>query len=186
MEPSEPSRETFELIGRLCGAWSYLEYVTEHTAWGILGADAKWGEIISSKLDMKGFWNLIVDHAPDDLKQELKNLRKLINDISDDRNIIVHGRVYAVIDDAKLKEKQTYDAVGPVGEGYNFAVPPSWVVFKGPHASKCFPISTKAVEIVRENILSISRRVEAFNKRFGHYQGRNPNDEIATDWPKLL
>jgi hypothetical protein len=165
----------------------YLEYVTEHTAWGILGADAKWGEIISSKLDLKGFWNLIVDHAPTDLKQELKDLRKLINDAADDRNVIVHGQVHAVmmVGGDKLKDRQIYDIIG-VEDVHSFAVPPSWVVHKGPNAGKCFPISTRAVEIVDENVYQIGLRVQNFNKRFGHYKGRVPSDEIATDWPKPL
>ena len=32
----EPSSNTFMEVGRLCSAWSYVEWLTEQTVWGIL------------------------------------------------------------------------------------------------------------------------------------------------------
>lgn len=56
----EPSPQTFEEIGRLCVAWSYLEHVTEQTIWGVLELDDKLGPLITTRLDMRGRWDLIL------------------------------------------------------------------------------------------------------------------------------
>jgi hypothetical protein len=90
----EPSTETFTEMGRLCVAWSALEYVSEHTLWGILQADEKWGEIISARRDLEMFWKLILEHAPKTLTEtdvdDLRSIKREIEKVALDRNIIVH------------------------------------------------------------------------------------------------
>jgi hypothetical protein len=160
----EPSPKTYEQVGRLCAAWSYLEAVTEHTLWGVLEADQRWGEIVSARLDLQGYWKLILEHASGKLDQkdlgELRSINKSITTVSGHRNIIVHGRIHALVQiEGSFAH---YDKFGPDGERYDFARVPCWTIFKGPDAGKSFPISIKAVEIVRTNIQSIARRVTAF------------------------
>jgi len=51
--PDEPNQETMATIGSLCGAWAYLEIVTEQAIWGILKLDVKLGQHITWRLYMK-------------------------------------------------------------------------------------------------------------------------------------
>src|SRR5687768_5953228 len=89
----EPSRLTHEDVGRLCAAWSFLEYVTEQTLWGILDIkpDNKLGPLISWRLDMRGRWQLIIDQAESKHTKEdqatLRDINKKISDATRDRNI---------------------------------------------------------------------------------------------------
>jgi hypothetical protein len=156
--------------------------------WGILGADERWGEIVTARLDLRGLWQLILDHAPKKLDQkdvqELKSINEDLVMVTRDRNIIVHGRIHAVMRlDSRLPH---YEIVGPAGADYDFSRVPCWTILKGAEAKKNFPVSTKAVEIVRVNILKLAERVQEFNKRFGHFQGTKPGAQIEIDWPKLL
>jgi hypothetical protein len=185
----EPSPKTHEEVGRLCAAWAYLETVSEHTLWGVLETDQRWGEIISARLDLQSFWKLILEQAesklePDDFR-ELREINKSIIVVSRHRNIIVHGRIHASV---TLGEQPlpAYHSLGPDAGGGEVLRVPCWTIFKGPDARRSFPISTEAAEVVRTNVQILARKVEDFNKRYGHFEGRMPDPVVVTDWPPSL
>jgi hypothetical protein len=186
----EPSLETLAEIGRLCSAWSFLEAVTEHTLWGILKADERWGKIVSDRLDLQGFWQQILKYAPEAVSStdlaELKSINKDVVTVTHDRNIIAHGRVHTMVRLPPGSQSPIYTVLGPVGASYDFIRIPCWTIFKGASAGKNFPISTKAVEIVRCNVQKVADRVKDFNRRFGHFKGRLPGEDIVTAWPTPL
>src|ERR1700730_5237407 len=97
----EPSIETFEEIGRVCAAWDYLESVTEATVWGIIDADERLGPVITARLDLRGRWQMILEHAPKKLDagkcEVLRKINKDLTPVMRDRNIIVHGLIHASI-----------------------------------------------------------------------------------------
>ena len=157
---------------------------------GILQADAKWGEIVSQRLDLEGFWKQILQHAQKTLNQsdinELKTIKSEIEQVAHDRNIIVHGRVHALMHLPPGIPKEHYKTIGPVGDSYDFALAPCWTISKGPHAGKSFLVSATAVKIVRENIQKLVQKVMGFNLRYDHFKGRQPSDKVETNWPKPL
>jgi hypothetical protein len=184
----EPSTETLAEIGRLCVAWSYLERVSEQTLWGIIHAEQTWGQLVSSRLDLRGLWDLILREGPKKLAKsditELKAINKDLTQVMQDRNIIVHGRIHAKM---KLDKKPTrYEMVAKVEDNPIFEQQPCWTIFKGPAAGKCYPVSADAVEIVRANVHKVTTRVEVFNTRCRYGRAQEANDKIETDWPVPL
>lgn len=156
----EPSPETFEEVGRLCAAWSYLELVTEQSIWGVLEVADKLGPVITSRLDMRGRWQLLLEWAPRKHEhRDLDELRSINVDmaaVGTDRNIIVHGIIHASM--ALHEKPPPYTILGAAGATMPFHRPPCWTVARGPNAGKNFPISKKAVETVRLNIQKVGKR----------------------------
>lgn len=183
----EPSPETFEAAGRLCMAWSYLESQSESTLWGIVGADQQLGPLITWRLDLRNRWQMILEHASrkhDQIAvQQLRTINKDLVSVTRDRNIIVHGVAHATIVN---KQNLTYgEIIGSAGDDLPFVKIPCWTVFRGAEAGKSFPISTKAVEIVRTNIVKMGERVVGFNK-LHNYTESSVTGKIEDDWPMPL
>jgi len=186
----EPSRETFQEIGRLCSAWAALELHTEKTVWGIIGADDKLGPTITWRLDLRARWELILSHASRkhteaDI-QELKAINKWLVTITRDRNIIVHGLIQALAAGRPDDEGKYGDTVGEVGEPLPFVRPPCWVIYRGAEAGKNFPVSTNAVVVVRTNIDKASDRLLRFNRRVGYTVSSTWGLEVEASWPKPI
>jgi len=153
---------------------------------GLLDADDRLGPVITWRLDLRGRWQLILEHAPKkhDLKdiQDLRGINKDLTLITRDRNIIVHGLVHARV--VTGTPPGHYEVVGRAGEKVPFVRVPCWTIFRGAEAGKSFPVSTKAVEIVGKNIQELGRRIEEFNKRLGYFNSSLIPDHIEDDWPK--
>jgi hypothetical protein len=186
----EPSPQTYEQIGRLSSAWSYLEAVTDQTIWGILHLDDRLGPLITSRLDMRGRWDLILEWAPrkhsaGDVK-ELRDINIDIRTVNVDRNIIVHGIIHAMVNIPGRKPAPPYTIAGKTGDNIPFVRAPCWTVSRGAEAGKNFPVSTQAVDIVCQNIQSIGERVQEFNKRFSYYKMVTPMPDVEKNWPKPL
>lgn len=185
----EPSPETLIEIGRLCGAWSYLESLAEETIWGILGADERLGPVITGRLDLRARFDLILQHAPKkhlpaDV-QDLRNISKLIVDATRDRNIIIHGLITAEMLATEPRSPGSIvaeDLLTP----HNLTKIPCWTIFKGADAGKSFPISSKAVKIVGSNIQKIGERLRLFNNQFNYHVSTKPHDTVETNWPVPL
>jgi hypothetical protein len=189
MDEREPTAKTMEEIGRLCGAWSYLELVTEVTLWGILEVDAKIGPVITYRLDMRGRWSLLMEwaprkHATADL-QELSNINTDVTTVNTDRNIIVHGIVHALAKTNLGANPPPYTVLDAENIT-EFERVPCWTVSRGSAAGKNFPLSSGAVETVRLNIQKVGRRVATFNARFGYVKTVTPMPGIEVGWPKPL
>jgi hypothetical protein len=182
----EPSPQTYEEVGRLCAAWSYLELVTEQTIWGVLEVDHKIGPIITYKLDMRGRWELLKEWAPrKHTAADCKELQVISTDVMKvniDRNIIVHGIIHT--QGTLTTKPPLYTIVDQYIAG--LVRIPCWTVFRGAGAGKNFPISKNAVEMVRLNIQKIADRVTAFNARFDYTNAVTPMPEVETDWPKPI
>jgi hypothetical protein len=182
----EPSEEMFAEVGRLCSAWAFLEARTEATVWGIVGADERLGRIITWRLDLRGRWQLILDHAPKHFDQgKCEVLRKINKDlvpVTRDRNIIVHGLIHA-----QGTVQGTMPKIGTslATEELTFVRPPCWTVFRGAEAGKNFPISTKAVETVRSNVQKIAHKIREFNEQNG-FQTPFRSGGVETEWPEPL
>jgi hypothetical protein len=186
----EPSSETMAEIGRLCGAWAFLEGVTERTVWGILNVDEKIGPVITYRLDMRGRWSLLMDWAPRkhvgaDLK-ELSELNADVATVNTDRNIIVHGIIHASAETNLQVNKLSPNSIVGTENIIRFARAPCWTVTRGPSAGRNFPVSTKAVETVRLNVQKLGERVAKFNAKFGYIKTVTPMPEVEKDWPKPL
>lgn len=184
----EPTNETLIEIGRLCGAWSFLESVSEQTIWGLIGADLEIGSMITDRLDLRLRWELILKHAAKKHTEtdvsELRNINKDITTATRDRNIIIHGIMHAMVI-KKPTPLQYGEAVQPE-DLLNVLRVPCWTIFKGVDAGKNFPVSSKAVETVRVNIQKIGKRTVAFNKRHQYFGKIRPEAPVETGWPTPL
>ncbi len=188
LPPVEPSNETFAEIGELCAAWAYLEAVTEATLWGILDADEKLGPLISARLDLRGRWMMILRHAPKKhTNTEIELLRDTNKDLTPvirDRNIIVHGLVNAVMAfPAHMPPTLGTDVITKDFADPTFSRIPCWTIFRGADAGKSFPVSKAAAEIVRNNIVKITTRVENFNEQHSYRKFTLPAKQVETGWP---
>jgi len=187
----EPTDATTIEMGRLCMAWSVLEGRTEATLWGILGADEKLGPIITWRLDLRGRWQLVLEHAPTrhnrEEVEELRSINKSLTPVMRDRNIIIHGLVHAIMEILGDRRPASGEVIpGGLAGPHTFARKPCWTVYRGSEAGKNFPISRDAVEIVRENVLKITDRVVAFNNAHNYKTTFRPRDTIEVDWPKRI
>lgn len=185
----EPLARTYREIGKLCAAWSHLEHRTEATLWGILGLDASLGPLISWKQDLRGRWQLIIDHASKKHdEKDVASLRSINKDIITairDRNIIIHGLVHARM---ALPSDLPRGSSIPGGNCpiYPMTSLPCWTVFRGEEKGKSFPISTEAVKIVVSNINKIGERLNVFNVTHNYHEASNPSTMIEQNWPKQL
>ncbi len=185
----EPSEQTHIEVGRLCAAWAALEVETEVLIWGMLKIDQSVGEFLTWKLGIRERWQLVVKIAKRVLgKDDALILRKIqgqVESVANDRNVVVHGLVYA---------EMRHTVPGPRGTvvekvampGLQFITPPSWRVFMGPHANIRFPISTEAVRIIRENVQGLLDQVTKINNKQGFEKYSASPTEVAQDWPKKL
>lgn len=186
---TEPSASTFEQVGRLCAAWSYLETVTEQTVWGIIGIDSKVGRFITWRLDLRGRWQLILDeatnkHTADDQKF-LRNINKRVGIVTRDRNIIVHGVIRALVPlDPAAKQGEVAAKTGD--PSLSFSLVPCWTVFRGAEAGKNFPISNNAVEMVLLNVQKTAKEIVDFNVRHKYSAINFPALTVEASWPKSL
>lgn len=159
-------------VGSLCGAWAFLEIVTEQAIWGILKLDSKVGPHVTWRLDMKMRWELLLKVSAEHLPGEVSFLRKAnkaVTVCTRDRNIIVHGVIHALLEDG--------DPTKPVS---------FWTVFRGADAAKKFPVSAKAVSIVRDNIQKIGRDMQAFNARHNFKDHSLTGGHAEQNWPKPI
>jgi hypothetical protein len=184
----EPLPQTFEEVGRLCAAWSYLELVTEQAIWGILEVDDKIGPVITYRLDMRGRWSLLMEWAPrkhvgGDIT-ELASINADIATVNTDRNIIVHGIVHALARTNLETKPPPYTILDENITGFERV--PCWTVSRGSGAGKNFPISKNAVETARLNIQKVAKRVATFNARFNYTKTVTPMPDVEVDWPKPL
>lgn len=158
-------------IGRLCAAWSFLELVTDRIVWGILGVDERIGSFITSPKDIGGRWKLIIAHGAPHVTAEqyatLKKINKLLEEVTADRNIIVHGQIFL------LKHIKT---------GHEIMCAR---ITCGASAGKNFPLSPEAIEIVINNTNKLSHAaMEIGNSK--NWLSPPPNAEIVSDWPKPI
>jgi hypothetical protein len=169
--PSEPTDATKAEIGSLCGAWAFLEHVTEQAIWGILKLDRQIGAHVTWRLDMKMRWELLLKVAADHLPGEIAFLRKTnkrVTTCTRDRNIIVHGVIHGLLEGG--------DPSKPVA---------FWTVFRGADAGKRFQVSTEAVSIVRENLRILGMEMLVFNHRNRFPAHDSITGGTAEDhWPK--
>jgi hypothetical protein len=170
--PDEPSQETSATVGSLCGAWAFLEIVTEQAIWGILKLDNKVGPHVTWRLDMKMRWELLLRVSKEHLPEEepfLRKLNKQVKDCTRDRNIIVHGVVHALLESGDPNKPKAF-----------------WSVFRGADANKKFPVSIKAVQIVRDNVQKLGNEMKAFNGRHNFPQTSLDGGFGEEGWPKPL
>jgi hypothetical protein len=174
---AEPRAATYREMGRLCVAWSNLEGRSEATLWGILDADERLGPVITWRLDLRGRWQMILEHAPKKHNrqevEEFRGINRRLIPVMRDRNIIIHGLVHASLE--VEGEPKSGDIIhGPL----RFVRPACWTVFRGSEAGKSFPISEDAVVIVRDNINFLAEQVIALNRRHGYTKHTLPTDQI--------
>jgi hypothetical protein len=188
----EPLPETFEEIGRLCTSWAYLESVTEQTVWGVLGVDINLGRFITWRLDLRSRWQLILEQAPNKHSAEdvtaLRAINKDVSTVARDRNIIVHGSMHTLVDLSTTGNPDYGKDFANLGETFPVARVPCWTVFRGADVGKYFPVSKKAVEIARRNILTTAKHIVQFNKK---HRYTSPTIVLEphpaeTEWPKPL
>lgn len=91
----EPSLNTYQEVGRLCSAWSYLEMLSERTLWGILGMNDRLAQAFLWRMQLLSKWQMITREAKKALPEAdaiaLKALAKAVNSLARDRNIVIHG-----------------------------------------------------------------------------------------------
>ena len=172
--------EIFEATGKLCAAWSYLEFATEKTIWGTLGVLEQAGREYTWPLDLRQRWKLIIKEAPvkhtNADQQFLASINNKIDILCRDRNIIVHGLIHAVVKDPSTQEG--------VVTGGTFDRQPAWSIFRGINGGKSYPMSLRAIEVVRDNIGKTTKLVAEFNERHHYTEKTTPSDLLEKDWPK--
>jgi hypothetical protein len=187
--PLEPSPKTFEEIGKLCGAWSYLEMQSEATLWGILKIDQELGEVFTWKMGMRERWQMICREAkkrlPTEDHETLKAINKLVEVAMRDRNIVVHGLIHAKVV-LPYKPPKGSPLAGGLAGPHSFDRIPCWSIYMGEAAAKSFEVSTLAVITIRENIMKISDKVQAFNSTHSYTETTEVNDSIESGWPLPL
>jgi hypothetical protein len=154
-----------------------------------LCVDAGLGPVISWKQDLKGRWQLIIEHAWKRHNElavaELRSINKDIITTSIDRNIVVHGLVHAKLSIPNNLARGATISGGTVPI-YPMTAPPCWTIFKGEGKGKSFPISTEAVTIIIDNINKIAERVAAFNLCHNYHEASIPSSTVEQSWPKKL
>ncbi|MBZ0163116.1 MAG: hypothetical protein K8H74_10430 [Notoacmeibacter sp.] len=164
--PIEPTMATRREVGTLCQAWSFLDLVSDILLYGLTNPSDEVISILSEKMEMRSKWENIFKLAKDKLSAsdlaELKTIKKLIETVASDRNIIIHGEVSADI--------------------AAFPAQAFWTIWKGANAGKRFPISTEAARIVCENVQYVANSVVDLNKKLG-FGTRKTHGEVVKDWP---
>lgn len=178
--PIEPiPNEVFESIGRLCAAWSYLEFATEKMIWGIVGVDEMAGRNLTWGLDLRQRWQKIMTEAPKKHSDEEFNVISEINQqillLAKDRNIIVHGLVHASVINPVIKN-------GVVIGGELDRVP-AWSIFRGEDGGKSFPVSLNGVQTVISNIQKTTAQIADFNEHHNYTTKTTPSEELQKNWP---
>jgi hypothetical protein len=186
----EPTPQTYQQIGALCAAWSYLEMQTEKTLRGLLKMDERLARIFIWRLGMRERCSLIKQEASNSLSEEnAETLKDIIYNIqisATDRNIIIHGLMHATLEIPSHVDKTKISI--PVGatEPIPFARIPCWTIFMGEGKGKSYAVSTEAVSIVLENISKLGTLLRNFNTENGFTQYSEMNNFIEKDWPKRL
>lgn len=136
IRPPEIPDEFFEEIGRLCTAWAFLEYVIEREIHRRLNGSPETLDLITSKLDAKGRWELLcqITKGKDaDAHAALKAKTADMTSVTRDRNLIVHGLVKWNPDDGMC-----------------------WAVAKGAYAGKAQPASVDFVSGIRKAVQDLA------------------------------
>lgn len=148
----EPTSETFQKMGALCVAWSYLEMETERTLLGILKLDHEQARIFVWRMGMRQRWQMIVEECDTFLSSSnvafLKAINKKIVVIMKDRNIIVHGLIHA----SAFKERPSGTQLSIKSVTPEDITTPCWTIFMGDGAGKRYAVSSESVSIVLENV----------------------------------
>lgn len=182
----EPSLKTYQEVGRLCSAWSYLEMLSERTLWGILDLNAKLAQAFVWRMQLSSKWQMIVREAKKSLPESdaltLKALAKSVNALARDRNIVIHGHVTAL---AQLPDPLPPPGgiIGPITDPLPFTRQPCWTIYMGEDAGKNFPISCEAVEIIVLNIQKVAEEILTFNMRRNFTEGTKIGSEVEEGWP---
>lgn len=183
----EPSAATYEKMGALCLAWSYLEMETEKTLIGLLSFNQELSRIFLWRMGMRQRWQMIVDEADTFLPSTDVSLLKAINKniavAMRDRNIIVHGLVNASLKNTSLTPGSKLPIATTTPEDIT---PPCWTIFMGEGAGKRYLMSTDAVRIVLQNVQKLGDQLLEFNRRHGFKTVTEINSEIERDWPKRI
>lgn len=170
--PAEPTAATKQLIAEVCIAWAALEATTEHAIWGILKLDMTHGPLVTWRLDMKMRWSLLIDEAEEKLPSELPFLKKInkhVTTCTRDRNIVVHGLVYAMLEEGAPEKPTAF-----------------WTIFRGADSGKKFLVTEQNARIIRDNIQLLAKQMLAFNERLG-FKGTSLLEGPAEEsWPKLI
>jgi hypothetical protein len=180
----EPTPETYQKMGALCVAWSYLEMETEKTLLGIMSLSQELARIFVWRLGMRQRWQLIVSEGDTFLQSSdvsaLKAINKKIEVVMRDRNIIIHGIVHA------YKKNFTGSFMSMDELTSEHITPPCWTIFMGEGAGKRYPVSTSAVSTVLQNVQKVGEELMIINKRLDFKTSTEINSEIEHNWPKPL
>jgi hypothetical protein len=151
-------------------AWAFLETVSDTLLHSILEPNEATVRVLQGKLEMRSRWDTIWQFAKERFSEPdidtIKGMKRDVEVVSADRNIIVHGEVHASLPNSA---RRSY-----------------WTIWKGANAGKRFPISTEAVVIVRCNVQVVGNRVHAFNEAKGFKSIHGRYLEVVSDWPKRL
>ncbi len=143
--PPPVSDELMIEIGRLCCAWSFLEYEVERTIWGLLRIGIDVGQHITYKLDMRGRWELLAQIATEHLNPSYRNtlgkIKEKMGQLTADRNLYIHGLV--------------------VAKGPEFNI--MSIVYRGKGAGKPVPIFAEKIAATRTAVQDAARKLAAFN-----------------------
>lgn len=154
-------------VGDLCAAWAYLEMVTEATLWGLLEIDERLAPLVTWNRDMESRGKIIVEHGSQKFPQEEEALKKINSNLRttiQDRNIVIHGLIH------KSETRPT-----------------CWTIYRGAGKGKNYPVSVKAVEIIKGNVLKIADALRDFNGRRGYTKANPIIDKVeGGDWPKPI
>jgi len=150
-----------------------VELFTEGKMWGLLKLDRALAETFIWRMGLTQRWTMIVTEAKkrlgEDEWKEAKRIRSMVDDVSQDRNVIVHGIIHKTVrTDLTLS-------------------PPVWAIFMGQNAGKSFPVSTDAVRVVIKNAYKLQLTIKDFNTRNG-FSGHSLDNlpSIGEPWPRQL
>lgn len=87
---------TLAEIGRLCAYWSFAESMVENMVWDALELSPEAGEIVTTKADMRGRFDLLSRStkavgASEEYRQAVSELRAIFKGLQERRNLHVHG-----------------------------------------------------------------------------------------------
>lgn len=186
---AEPSPETNEQIGRVCTAFAALEMHTEVLILGMLRLNQDQARAFVWRMQLQQRWQLICRESksllqPDD-QSSLRTLKKRVERVARDRNIVVHGLVTAFIV-APSTPPRFGAIISTVQAPPPFQSPPCWTMFMGEDAGKNFPISTEAVRMIYSNIIELNEEVARFNEAHGYATPSFRSKIVERDWPLRL
>ena len=95
--PAEPSAATKREVGTLCGAWAFLEAVSDVIMHHLYGASPDIITLLNQKMEMRSKWESIRTQAkiklPEEQFIEVRRIATLVEKVAVDRNVVVHGEI---------------------------------------------------------------------------------------------